>query len=130
LFLGLRLWMWIHLVTVWLLNKLSSWKLWCPISLGLPTTFLGTHLGFAVVFSPSFHQRSIPGLPRRSHLPDTTRCFGPRGGNLSPGETKKQVSVTKRNQKGSGTNLVALLIRLVRTHIRIGLPLGGRKGAW
>jgi hypothetical protein len=33
LFSGLSLWMWICWVAAQLLNKLASWKLWCPVSL-------------------------------------------------------------------------------------------------
>jgi hypothetical protein len=119
-----------ELLPACLINLLHQ-KLWCPLSLCLspPATFLGLvrdlEGGVFTSLSPAQCPQPTKGLP----LPGATiLCWFGRE-ETSPSVSQQGVFQLHRGTwKGSGTNLRAFLIRLVRIQVQIQACLRGRRG--
>jgi hypothetical protein len=113
-----------------LLNKLASRKLWCPLCLCLspPETFLGAHLGFAGWFFHLLVTSSVSLAPLEGPPCQTPpNCVDPEEGAVLLASQGGEFRLHKGTWKGLGTNLGALLIRLVRTWVHIQACLRRQK---
>jgi hypothetical protein len=119
----------VHWVTDSLLNKLASWKLWCPISLSKSSYISEGLSGIRrVVLSPPGGQLNVPSLLGGPARPATTRSADPGGGSLSS-DKLRQVLVAQRNPERLGNQLGSPLVRLVRTWVWIQTWLRRQKGS-
>jgi hypothetical protein len=100
--------------------------------LSVSATALLQHFGglsgiWRVIFSPPCHWLNISEALGRLSLPSATRPYWSRGGSLSLVSWGCEFWLQKGSWKGSGTNLEAPLIRLVRTQDQIQACLRRQK---